>query len=112
MSSSKNKFTLLKQNSVYVDAMLVLMSTRLPTLDYTIVYCILIIIRRRYRANNPRNNYVFVRNTLLILFARRPEMTSPLPAKIVFIEGGMGHAKPSGSCVCHFVFFRHRKGKS
>ena len=34
-------------------------------------------------------------------------MTRPLPAKFGPIEGGMGHAKPSGSFVCHLVFFGH-----
>ena len=34
-------------------------------------------------------------------------MTRPLPAKNSPIEGGMGHAKPSGSSIPHFVFFRH-----
>ena len=40
------------------------------------------------------------------LFARRPEMTRPLPAKL---KRGMEHAKPSGSLVRYVVFFRHRR---
>ena len=32
-------------------------------------------------------------------------MTCPLHAKIGPIEGGMGHAKPSGSSVRYFVIF-------
>ena len=52
----------------------------------------------------PRNNFVFVPNRLPTLFTRRPEMTRPLPTKIDPIKGEMGHAKPSGSSVRHFVF--------
>ena len=52
----------------------------------------------------PRNNFVFVPNRLPSQFTRRPEMTGPLPTKIGPIKGGMGHAKPSGSSVRHFVF--------
>ena len=48
---------------------------------------------------------MFVLNRLPNLFARRPEMTRLLPAKFGPIEGVMGHARPSGSFVCHFVFF-------
>ena len=48
---------------------------------------------------------VFVLNRLPNLSARRPKMTRPLPAKIGPIEVGIGHAKPSGSSVRHFVFF-------
>ena len=41
------------------------------------------------------------------LFARPPEMTRPLPAKL---KGGMGHANSaSGSFVRYVVFFRHRR---
>ena len=41
------------------------------------------------------------------LFARRPEMTRPLPAKL---KGGMRHANSaSGSFVRYVVFFRHRR---
>ena len=32
-------------------------------------------------------------------------MTRSLPAKIGAIEGGMGHARPSVSSVCHLSFF-------
>ena len=32
-------------------------------------------------------------------------MTRPLPVKIGRIEARMGHVKPSGSSVRHFVFF-------
>ena len=39
-------------------------------------------------------------------------MTRPLPAKFGPIEGGMGHAKPSGSFVCHFVFLGHTRRKN
>ena len=31
-------------------------------------------------------------------------MTRPLPVKIGPTEGGVGHAKPSGSSICYFVF--------
>ena len=34
---------------------------------------------RKYRAKNPRNNFVFVPNRLPNLFARRPDTTRPLP---------------------------------
>jgi len=57
----------------------------------------------------PGNKIVFVPNLLPNLSARRPEMTRPLPAQIGPIEAEMGHAKPSGSSVRHFVFFRHRR---
>ena len=51
------------------------------------------------------NSFVFVPMQLPNLFARRPKMTSPLPVKIDLNEGGMGHAKPSGSSVCHLSYF-------
>ena len=35
-------------------------------------------------------------------------MTRPPPPQNRPIEGGMGHAKPSGSSVRHFVFFGRR----
>ena len=53
---------------------------------------------------------MFVPNRIPNLFTRRPEMIRPLPAKIDTIQGGMGHAKPSGRSVRHFVFFLHRQG--
>ena len=46
-----------------------------------IEYYILIIIRRRIGSITPRNNVVFVPIRLPNQFARRAEMTRPLPAK-------------------------------
>ena len=67
--------------------------------------CIYIIIWHRYRANNSMQWVCAHSNQPPNLSARRPEMTCPLPSKISHIEVGMGHAKPSGSSIHHFVFF-------
>ena len=58
------------------------------------------------RPMSPRNNFAFVPNWLPNLFARRPEMTRPLPAKIGPIEEGVGHATPSDkpSAILSFPF--------
>ena len=55
------------------------------------------------------NNFVLF-NRLSNLFARRPEMTPLLLAKIGPTERGMGHAKLSGSSVRHFVFLLDSRG--
>ena len=47
-------------------------------------------------SNTVLNNFVLVANRLPNLFARRPEMTLPLPAEIGPIEVGVGHVTPSG----------------
>ena len=56
----------------------------------------------------PRNNVVFIPNRLPNLFARRPEMTCPIPSKIGLIDEDVGHEKLCRRAVRHFVFFRHR----
>ena len=52
----------------------------------------------------PRNNFLFVPNQLPNLFARWLGMTRLLPTNWLHC-GGMGHAKPSGSSIHHFVSF-------
>ena len=55
-----------------------------------IEYYILIIIWRHIGPMTLSNNFVFVPNRLPNQFARPPEMTLALPAKIGPTEGGMG----------------------
>ena len=62
-----------------------------------IEYCIQTVIWLDIGPITTCNNFVFIPNQLALMFARQPEMTWLLHAKIGPFEEGMGHTKPSVS---------------